>query len=130
MLEILYISEKVNLTIHNDNYCGGNDVFIEIVQFSKSCYTSVHNNFKKGSNITWSGSKLGSCIGQDFDVHYDVINFKVRSTDGNDFCPKSLSITLKNGNVYKLDNMYDWVDEKQGGYLRPARITGMDFVTF
>ena len=114
----------MNLTIHSDNYCGGNNVFIEIVQFSRPCHTNIHHNFKKGSNLTWSGAKLGSCTGKNFDAHYDEINFKISSTDGNDFCPKSLSISLNNGNVYTLDNMYDWVDEKQGGFLRTAKMTG------
>ena len=65
---------------------------------------------------------------------YDQINFKVKSTYGNDFCPKTLKINVNNTVkgitrevIYKSDGlMNDWVDKDQGGHLRSTkRTTGM-----
>ena len=84
------------------------------------------NDFKKGTVLTWTGTQLGSCATEEFDVKNDLIQFKVRSTDGDDFCPKTLTITTDDGYEYKSGEMNDWVDKEKGDHLRPAnRTSGM-----
>ena len=130
------------MSLHGDNFCGGDDVYIELIQNSKSCTTRKHGDFDKGDIISWTGSKLGSCLKKEFDIENDQIDFKVRSTYGNDFCPKILEIRMNNtvkeitrkvvgkGSkrevVYKSSGvMDDWVDKNKGGHQRSTkRITG------
>ena len=125
--------EKLELSLHGDNFCGGDDVYIELIQNSKSCTTRKHGDFDKGDIISWTGSKLGSCLKKEFDIENDQIDFKVRSTYGNDFCPKILEISMNNTVkgikrevVYKSSGvMDDWVDKNKGGHQRSTkRITG------
>ena len=121
------------MSLHGDNFCGGKDVYIELIQNSKSCTTGKHGDFDKGDIISWTGSKLGSCLKKEFDIENDQIDFKVRSTYGNDFCPKILEISMNNTVkgitrevVFKSCGlMNDWVDKGKGGYIRSTkRITG------
>merc|ERR1711976_499846 len=87
-----------------------------------------------GDIISWTGSKLGSCLKKEFDIENDQIDFKVRSTYGNDFCPKILEISMNNTVkgitrevVYKSSGvMDDWVDKNKGGHQRSTkRITDL-----
>ena len=121
------------MSLHGDNWCGGYNVYIELIQNSKSCTTGHHGDFNKGDIISWTGSKLGSCLKKEFDIENDQIDFKVRSTHGNDFCPKILEISMNNTVkgikrevVYKSSGvMDDWVDKNKGGHQRSTkRITG------
>ena len=73
--------------------------------------------------MSWTGSELGSCATEEFNILNEVIKFKIRSTDGDDFCPKFLTITTVDGYKYKSDKMDDWVDERKGGHLRTAKKT-------
>merc|ERR1711935_939566 len=87
------------------------------------CQTLHINDFKKATVLTWTGPQLGSCATEEFDVKNDIIQFKVRSTDGDDFCPKTLTITTDDGYEYKSGEMKDWVDKDKGDNLRPAERT-------
>ncbi len=80
-------------------------------------------NFKKGTTITWTGSELGSCTAEEFDIHDNLIEFRVKSTSQDDFCPKTLTITMNNGYQYKSDEMDDWVDKGKGDHLRSSKRT-------
>ena len=53
--------------------------------------------------------------------HSDEINFKIRSTSGDDFCPNSFTITMKDGKKYENRGMNDKVDNKKGKKLRTAK---------
>ena len=67
---------------------------------------------------------MGSCAEKIFDVQLDELNFKLRSTDVDDFCPKTLVITLyDNGGMiyrYKADGMNDWVSKDVNDHIRTA----------
>ena len=67
---------------------------------------------------------MGSCAGKLFDVQLDELNFKLRSTDVDDFCPKTLVITLYDnvGNIYryKAHGMNDWVSKDVNDHIRTA----------
>ena len=116
---------RVNLSLHSDNYCGGNDVSIKIIpNYGSPCQTSRKSDFHKGTTVTWTGSELGSCLGQEFNVNEENLKFKVKSMDDNDFCPEFLTITVKNAYNqvfhYKSGRLNDWVDSTKGGHLRTA----------
>ena len=64
-----------------------------------------------------------TCENKRFDIKNTSIQFNFNSTD--DFCPKVLTIKLKNGPrsiVYSNSHeMTDWFKPKQGGEIRTAR---------
>ena len=111
----------MDLTIHTDSYCGGYDVYLELIQGRTDCQTSTKRNFDSGAKLSWTGSQLGSCVDILFDNNSDEINFKIRSTGGDDFCPNSLTITLKDAKTYENRGMDDKVDNRIGSELRTAK---------
>ena len=115
------------MTLHNDIWCSGTSVYIDLFQIRKgmiwepfSCQTEEKYDFEKGANLSWTGSELGSCSTTYFDGLNDI-EFKILSTDGDDFCPRILRIYLNNGDAYKSDEMRDWVDDSKGNDYRIAR---------
>ena len=113
--------QEVDLTIHTDSYCGGYDVYLELIQGRTTCQTLTKRNFDSGAKLSWAGSQLGSCVDRLFDSNSDEINFKIRSTGGDDFCPNSLTITLKDAKTYENRGMDDKVDNQKGSELRAAK---------
>ena len=51
----------------------------------------------------------------------DEINFKIQSTGGDDLCPNSFTITMKDGKKYENRGMNDMVDNKEGKNLRTSK---------
>ena len=118
--------EELKLSIYGAIYhtCGGKSVYLELLEGQTSCTTSIKEDFAAGSTLSWSGDQLGSCAGKLFNVQLDVLNFKLRSTDGDDFCPKTLVIKLydNGGKIYryKADGMNDWVSKDVNDHIRTA----------
>ena len=113
------------MSLHNDLWCGGDNVYIELRQGEISCRTSHKRNFDRGIILSWSGSDLGTCLGKEF--HGDVLYFRVRSTSGDEFCPKSLTVSMDKGDLYERTGLNDWVDKTKGYQKRVApRISGID----
>ena len=112
--------ERVELTIHKSSSCGGNSAYIELLQNSTSCQTKDIGEFDKGSTLVWTDSTLGTCLGKKFDFLNVEMNFKTLSNDGDDYCPKTLTITMSNGYEYKKEGMNDWVDNGKNNYLQSA----------
>ena len=113
--------QEVDLTIHTDSYCGGYDVYLELIQERTNCQTLTKTNFNPGAKLSWTGSELGSCVDRLFDSDSEEINFKIRSTGGDDFCPNSFTITLKDSKTYENRGMDDKVDNRIGSELRTAK---------
>lgn len=111
---------SLDLYIGHGLSCGGNNVYIELNQGQKRCRTAHKWHFYRGDVLSWTGYGVNNCLRTDFNVDKDIINFKIRSTDGNDFCPKSLSIVMDSGDVYMNDNMNGWVDKNHGNFNRVA----------
>lgn len=83
----------MDLSIHNHLSCGGDNVYIELNQGQIVCQTQHKWNFDRGTTLSWTGYQVRKCFGKDFSVDKEsIINFKIRSTSGDDFCPHSLSI--------------------------------------
>ena len=121
------IIQELDLTNHNDSHCFGYDVYIVLIQEEKNCTTSTKKDFNKGAKFSWTGAELGSCV--DIPFFYDdrdEINFKIRSTAGDQFCPNSFTITMKDGKKYENHGMYHGMDDivniKEGKKLRTAKI--------
>ena len=131
-LEFLSVSgkvEKIELTIHNTNQCGGNSAYVELVQDSISCKTKDKGEFDKGTTLVWTASSLDTCLEKEFDVSNDEIRFRTMSNDGNDYCPKTLTITMSNGYVFKKEGMIDWVDNGKNNHYRSAKRTASKYST-
>ena len=121
--------ESVGLSIRNQTNCGGKEIYVQLYNNSKNwpqgenfCYTE-NLDFSKGENKLWTGKSLGCKGNYFFDSQNDTIEFNFNSTDtfGN-FCPKVLTITLKNGDVYSnSDEMNDWFSPQKGGDNRIAK---------
>ena len=75
-----------------------------------------------GSTLVWTASTLYTCQGKEFDVLNDVIGFKTMSNDSNDYCPKTLTITMSNGYEYKKEGMIE-VDNGKNNQFRSAKRT-------
>ena len=119
--------EKIELTIHSSSQCGGNSAYVVLVQDSISCVTKDKGEFNKGTTLVWTASSLGTCLEKEFDVSNDEISFGTMSTDGNDYCPKTLTITMSNGYVFKKEGMIDWVDNGKNNHLRSAKRTSSKY---
>jgi hypothetical protein len=104
--------------------CGGKSVYLELLEGQTSCTTSTKEDFDGGVTLIWSGDQLDSCAEKIFDVQLDELKFKLRSTDGDDFCPKTLVITLYDNvgkiTTYKADGMNDWVAKDVNDHIRTA----------
>ena len=114
--------ERVELTIHKSSSCGGNSAYIELLHNSTPCQTKDIGKFYKGSTLVWTASTLYTCQGKEFDVLNDVIGFKTMSNDINDYCPKTLTITMSNGYEYKKEGMIE-VDNGKNNQFRSAKRT-------
>ena len=112
--------ERVELSIHKTTNCGGYSAYIELLQNSTSCQTKDIGEFYKGSTLVWTDSTLGTCLGKKFDFLNVEMNFKTLSNDGDDYCPKTLTITMSNGYEYKKEGMNDWVDNGKNNHLQSA----------
>ena len=122
--------ESVGLSIRNQTNCGGKEVYVKLYNNSKSNWPRDKNfcetenqDFSKGEYKSWIGKPLGCKDIYFFDSKNDTIEFNFNSTDtfGN-FCPKVLTITLKNGDVYSnSDEMNDWFSPQKGGDNRIAK---------
>ena len=73
---------------------------------------------KKGTSLIWTNFELGSCATEEFDDIYNHIEFKVQTLDGDDFCPKILTIRMDNSDEYKSDEMNEWVDNSKGNNIK------------
>jgi len=112
--------QRLDLSLHNDLNCGGDNIYIELSQGEISCETLHKNDFDRGVILSWTGSSLGTCLGKDFNVEQNSLNFKIRSTSGDDFCPNSLTISMDNGYSFKRTGLDDWVDKDKGNQNRIA----------
>jgi len=125
--------KELKLSIYGAFYhtCGGYGVYLELLEGQTSCTTSAKGNFHGGVTLTWSSDQLGSCAGKLFDVQLDVLNFKLRSTYTDEFCPTTLVIKLYDmaGKIYryKADGMNDWVSKNLNNHIRNATKTSYEW---
>ena len=113
--------EKVELSIHDSSSCGGNSAYIELLQDSISCKTKDNGVFVKGDVLVWKDSTLGTCFGKEFDVLNDEIRFETKSNDL--YCPKTLTITMNNGDEYKKEgmNINSWIGGRKNQLIQIAK---------
>ena len=113
--------EKVELSIQDSSSCGGNSAYIELLQDSISCKTKDNGVFVKGDVLVWKDSTLGTCLGKEFDVLNDEIRFETKSYDL--YCPKTLTITMNNGDEYKKEgmNINSWIGGRKNQLIQIAK---------
>ena len=116
--------EKIELSTHSNSQCGGNSAYIELVQDSTSCKTKDAGEFNKGTLLVWTTSMLDTCLGKEFDVLNDEIKFKTMTNDGDDYCPKTLTITMSNDYAYQKEGMTDRVDNENTNWQYAKRTSG------
>ena len=121
--------ESVTLSIRNQTSCGGKQVYIKLYKNSENwppgenfC-TTENLDFSDGTNRSWIRKSLGRCEDNFFNSTKDTIEFNFNSTEILDiFCPKVLTIKLKNGMVYSNSHeMNDWFSPKKSGDNRIAK---------
>ena len=120
--------EKIELTINSDSAsnlaCGGNSAYIELKQDPISCKTKDIGEFEHGTTLVWNASTLYTCLGKEFDVLIDTIRFKTMSNDGDDYCPKTLTITMSNYYAYQKEGMNHRVDNENTDWQFAERTSG------
>ena len=106
--------ENVNLELHS-NYlhtCGGNDIYIEILQGIEKCTTKSIGEYG-GYTASWSQDLLGTCTNQTFDKDNHDISFKLK-TGSDAYCPKKLNMVFVGGTTFESKLMNDWVTNEAG----------------
>ena len=104
------------MELHNQLWAGGEDIFIEIFQGSKSCHVKNAKTIKRGETKIWSNEgDLGSCSDMIFDADKNNISFVLRTTYkslvwSNEFRPRK--VTIKIGKATFSKDMNVWVDRK------------------
>ena len=132
-LKLLIFTGKVNrleLSLNGGFFytCGGESVYLELLgvlgSWQTSCTTSIKSDFHGYDTLVWSYSQLDTCAEKLFDVQLNELKFKLRSLHSDDFCPKTLVITLQDnvGKVYryKASEMNDWVANGVNNHIRTA----------
>ena len=66
----------MDLSIHNDVSCGGDNVYVELNQGIISCKTENKVDFDRGINLSWTGPALGTCLERVFNVEQQHFNFR------------------------------------------------------
>ena len=90
--------ESVTLTIDDGDGCGGYYVHIEASQNNVSCETKIttkSSSFSAGDVLKWTNEDLGACNHTKFIKASSEINFKLKTTSGDDFCPENITIFMK-----------------------------------
>ena len=97
------------MTTHGDDYCGGDPTKIEII-YPVSCTTKNLPEFDRGDNLIWTGNDLGSCQNLEMETEDRTVQFKIKTSSGEDMCPKYL--TVKAGaREYQSTLMDHWHDD-------------------
>ena len=75
--------------------------------------------------LVWQDSSLNTCLGKEFNVLKQKINFKTGSNDGDDYWPDDLTITMENDEKYEKKGMSGWVDNYKNNHFRIALKTSV-----
>ena len=94
---------------HSGSDCGGYDVWIEINVGNQTCNTTQIKEFSGGNTLLWFGKYLGSCQDIIFGRDLNMIDFKIKEPNGNDFCPKYF-YGFMDGATFRSDIMDDWYE--------------------
>ena len=109
------IIRNLTLTSHSGIGCGGYNVWIEINVGEITCNTSAISEFSAGNTLLWLGEYLGSCRNLEFDINLDEINFKIKSSNNDDFCPKYFFSFMNHGVTFKSPKMFRPYDGDKNG---------------
>ena len=95
------------MQIHKGNYvstCGSNKgVKIKLQNKSnQKCSTELSDDFSAGDNVTWNEKKLGSCEKIEIDAKEPSISLWIMQEEKDNFCPISVTVTLKDTSFYRL----------------------------
>ena len=117
-IEIISESVKsVKLSLHKKNWCGGENVQIHLIQGDwTECKTEVIDETHVGQSYYFG---LGTCGNTSFHAERPSINFKIITTDKNDFCPKHVTIGIGE-RIFQTELAHYWHDNKNNNKLYTA----------
>ena len=99
---------EVDLFINRGNYCGGTNLYIEIIiDKEKKCDTEREKSFNPYRPIKWKKERLGNCTDIEFDANLEQIKFDIKTDDNDKFCPGKITFTMNNEKFIK-DTMTEW----------------------
>ena len=106
----IFIRQKIGAS------CGGYNLYIEItIDKGKKCETEREKSFNANRQFNWTKDRLGSCKNIEFDANLEQIAFDIKTDNAeDDFCPGKLTFKMKNGVLFKKDNMTLWEDSHPG----------------
>ena len=119
------------MTIHDSGRSGGDSAYIKLLQDDVACQTEATTGFSKGSTLVWRGSTLDTCLGKEFDLLKDKINFATMSNHGDDYWPTTLKITMNYDGKdveYEAKDIGSWVDDGKNNHFRTAERTSSTYL--
>ena len=108
---------EVDIFIRRGASCGGYNLYIEItIDKEKKCETEREKSFNAYRQFKWTKDRLGSCKNIEFDANLEQIAFDIKTDNAeDDFCPGKLTFTMKNGVLFKKDNIeYEYSHSHSG----------------
>ena len=80
------------MTTYSTDWCGGDNVWIEIHKGAEICTTKKKGEFFPGDILEWTQIHLGSCQNFVAGVSAEKILFKIKTDYSDQFCPAFLAI--------------------------------------
>ena len=114
--------------------CGANEIEVKLEQGNTFCTTGNHGSgggFNRGEHLYWTN--FASCKDVKFDLDSVYINFYLKASSGDNYCPNrfsvnfriegsSRSVKYKSGDIDRLlddDNNWDvFRAERQGEFIK------------
>ena len=105
--------KSVKLSLYKKFWCGGENVQIHLIQGATECKTEVLDETHRGKSYYFG---LGTCGNTFFHAEKPTINFKIITTDKNDFCPRYATIGIGE-RIFKSQLTHYWHDYKDNHKL-------------
>ena len=98
---------KITMSSYSNNYCGGYGIRMRIKNpEGKECITSRKDS-NPGDLFIWNNPNGGNC--EDMEISWLKTKVYIESNDGNDFCPKVVTI-YTDDITYATNEIDSWYD--------------------
>ena len=98
---------NITMSFHSNHYCGGYGIRIRILNpKGKECVTSRKES-SPGDLLIWNNPTGGNC--EDMEISWLKTRVYIESNDGNDFCPKVVTI-YTDDSTFATNEIVSWYD--------------------
>ena len=96
--------------------CGGKNIQIHLIQGARECKTKVIDGIRNGEGYYFG---LGTCGNTFFHAEKPTINFKIITTDTDEFCPRYVRIGIGK-RIFETELARYWHNPKSNNKLYTA----------